>query len=73
MPRPGRICTARCRRSAREGKKAGVAINPATPVSALEHVIDDIDLLLVMTVNPGFGGQSFIPEALDQDRARRRR
>ncbi len=47
-----------------EGKKAGVAINPATPVAALEHVIDDIDLLLVMSVNPGFGGQSFIPEAL---------
>jgi ribulose-phosphate 3-epimerase len=47
-----------------EGKKAGVAINPATPVSALEHVIDDIDLLLVMSVNPGFGGQSFIPAAL---------
>ena len=44
-----------------EGKKAGVAINPATPVSALENVIDDIDLLLVMSVNPGFGGQSFIP------------
>jgi len=47
-----------------EGKKAGVALNPATPVSALEHVIGDIDLLLVMSVNPGFGGQSFIPEAL---------
>jgi ribulose-phosphate 3-epimerase len=47
-----------------EGKKAGVAINPATPVSALEHVVGDIDLLLVMSVNPGFGGQSFIPEAL---------
>lgn len=47
-----------------EGKKAGVALNPATPVSALEHVINDIDLLLVMSVNPGFGGQSFIPEAL---------
>ena len=47
-----------------EGKKAGVAINPATPVSALAHVIDDIDLLLVMSVNPGFGGQSFIPDAL---------
>jgi ribulose-phosphate 3-epimerase len=47
-----------------EGKKAGVAINPATPVSALEHVIGDVDLLLVMSVNPGFGGQSFIPEAL---------
>lgn len=47
-----------------EGKKAGVALNPATPVSSLEHVIDDIDLLLVMSVNPGFGGQSFIPAAL---------
>ena len=47
-----------------EGKKAGVAINPATPVSGLENVIDDVDLLLVMSVNPGFGGQSFIPAAL---------
>jgi ribulose-phosphate 3-epimerase len=47
-----------------EGKRAGVAINPATPVSAVEHVVADIDLLLVMSVNPGFGGQSFIPEAL---------
>src|SRR5213076_2438853 len=47
-----------------EGKKAGVAINPATPVSALEHVIDSVDLILVMSVNPGFGGQSFIRDAL---------
>ncbi len=47
-----------------EGKKAGVAINPATPVSAIEHVIDDVDLILVMSVNPGFGGQSFIAELL---------
>jgi ribulose-phosphate 3-epimerase len=46
------------------GKKAGVAINPATPVSAVEHVIGDIDLLLVMSVNPGFGGQGFIPESV---------
>jgi len=45
-----------------EGKRAGVAINPATPVSAVAHVIADIDLLLVMSVNPGFGGQSFIEE-----------
>ena len=51
-----------------EGKRAGVAINPATPVSALEHVIGDIDLLLVMSVNPGFGGQSFIPETLTKIR-----
>lgn len=47
-----------------EGKKAGVALNPATPVSALEHIIGNIDLLLIMSVNPGFGGQSFIPAAL---------
>jgi ribulose-phosphate 3-epimerase len=48
------------------GKKAGVALNPATPVSAIQHVIDDVDLVLVMSVNPGFGGQSFIPEALNK-------
>ncbi len=46
------------------GKRAGVAINPATPVSMLEHVIDCVDLILVMSVNPGFGGQSFISEAI---------
>jgi ribulose-phosphate 3-epimerase len=54
-----------------EGKKAGVAINPATPVSAVEHVIGDIDLLLVMSVNPGFGGQRFIPDALTKLRQAR--
>jgi ribulose-phosphate 3-epimerase len=54
-----------------EGKKAGVAINPATPVSAVEHVIGDIDLLLVMSVNPGFGGQRFIPDALNKLRQAR--
>jgi ribulose-phosphate 3-epimerase len=48
------------------GKKAGVALNPATPVEHVEYVLDDIDLVLVMSVNPGFGGQSFIPEALDK-------
>lgn len=46
-----------------EGKRAGVAINPATPVSALEHVIGDVDLILIMSVNPGFGGQKFIAES----------
>lgn len=46
------------------GKKAGVALNPGTPVSALENVIDDVDLILVMTVNPGFGGQKFIMSML---------
>ncbi len=48
------------------GKKAGAVLNPSTPVSALEHVINDIDVLLIMSVNPGFGGQKFIPEALDK-------
>lgn len=46
------------------GVRAGVALNPATPLSAVEYVIPDIDLLLIMTVNPGFGGQQFIPEML---------
>jgi ribulose-phosphate 3-epimerase len=43
------------------GKKAGIALNPATPVDALDHIMGYIDLVLVMTVNPGFGGQVFIP------------
>lgn len=46
------------------GARAGVALNPATPLSAIEYVLPDIDLLLVMTVNPGFGGQRFLPEML---------
>ncbi|HEY2758168.1 MAG TPA: ribulose-phosphate 3-epimerase [Pseudolabrys sp.] len=48
------------------GKKAGVTLNPGTPVSTLENVIDLVDLVLVMSVNPGFGGQAFIPGALDK-------
>ncbi len=50
------------------GKKAGVALNPATPESALDYVLDQIDLVLVMSVNPGFGGQSFIPASLEKIR-----
>lgn len=46
------------------GKKAGVSLNPSTPISTIEHVIDRLDLILVMTVNPGFGGQAFIPAML---------
>jgi ribulose-phosphate 3-epimerase len=46
------------------GMKAGVAINPSTPVSFLKYIIEDIDLVLLMSVNPGFGGQSFIPHSL---------
>ncbi len=48
------------------GKKVGVAINPATPLSAIEHVVDRVDLINLMTVNPGFGGQSFIPAMYDK-------
>jgi ribulose-phosphate 3-epimerase len=48
------------------GKKVGVTLNPGTPVSTLENVIDMVDLILIMSVNPGFGGQSFIPSALDK-------
>ncbi|MBR0114556.1 MAG: ribulose-phosphate 3-epimerase [Firmicutes bacterium] len=50
------------------GVKAGVALNPATPVSSLEYVLSDLDLVLVMSVNPGFGGQKFIPSAMDKIR-----
>ncbi|MEA4987777.1 MAG: ribulose-phosphate 3-epimerase, partial [Anaerovorax sp.] len=46
------------------GIKAGVALNPATPLSALDYILEDIDLALIMSVNPGFGGQKFIPSAL---------
>ena len=46
------------------GKKAGVSLNPGTPISAIEYVLDMIDLVLIMSVNPGFGGQAFIPSAL---------
>ena len=50
------------------GRKAGVSLNPATPESALEYVLDRLDLILVMTVNPGFGGQAFIPAAVEKVR-----
>lgn len=46
------------------GLSAGVALNPATPLSAVENLLDDLDLILIMTVNPGFGGQQFIPHSL---------
>ncbi len=50
------------------GVKAGVSLNPATPLSAVEWVMEDVDLVLVMSVNPGFGGQKFIPQALQKIR-----
>src|SRR3989440_10290000 len=51
------------------GCKAGLAFNPATPLDWLMHVVDRLDLVLIMSVNPGFGGQSFIPHALEKIRA----
>ena len=55
------------------GKKAGVSLNPGTPLETIDHLLPDIDLVLVMTVNPGFGGQSFIASQLDKIRALRQR
>jgi ribulose-phosphate 3-epimerase len=55
------------------GKKAGVSLNPATPVSALDYVLPELDLVLVMSVNPGFGGQAFIRSQLDKIAEIRRR
>ncbi|MEH0761780.1 ribulose-phosphate 3-epimerase [Vibrio sp. 16] len=54
------------------GCKAGVVLNPATPLSHLEYIIDKVDMILLMSVNPGFGGQSFIPKTLDKLRAVRK-
>lgn len=50
------------------GKKAGVVLNPATPLEAIEWVLEDVDLVMIMSVNPGFGGQSFIPSSLPKIR-----
>lgn len=55
------------------GKKAGVSLNPGTPVEAIDYLLPDLDLVLVMTVNPGFGGQSFISNQLDKIRDLRKR
>ncbi len=55
------------------GLKAGVSLNPATPVHMLDVILDDLDMVLIMSVNPGFGGQSFIPSALEKIKALRAR
>ena len=54
------------------GKKAGVVLNPATPISAIEGILDFVDFVLVMTVNPGFGGQGFVPGSNEKIRALRK-
>ena len=56
-----------------QGCQAGLVLNPATPVEVLDYVLDELDLVLLMSVNPGFGGQAFIPSALDKLRAVRAR
>ena len=55
-----------------QGCQAGLVFNPATPLNYLDHVLDKLDLVLIMSVNPGFGGQKFIPHALDKIKAARR-
>ncbi len=55
-----------------QGVKAGVSLNPGTPLSSIEHVLDLIDMVLIMTVNPGFGGQKFIDSGVEKTRACRR-
>ena len=54
-----------------EGCKSGLVFNPATPLSVLQHVIDKVDMILLMSVNPGFGGQSFLPSTLERRHCRR--
>lgn len=51
------------------GKKAGAVLNPATPLESLDYILDDLDLVMLMSVNPGFGGQSFIPSSIEKIRA----
>jgi ribulose-phosphate 3-epimerase len=55
------------------GCKAGLVFNPSTPLNYLDHVMDKVDLILIMSVNPGFGGQKFIPGALDKLRVARQK
>jgi ribulose-phosphate 3-epimerase len=56
-----------------QGVKAAVSLNPATPLSSLDHILPDLDMVVIMSVNPGFGGQSFIPSAMDKIRQLRKR
>jgi ribulose-phosphate 3-epimerase len=55
-----------------KGVKAAVSLNPATPLSSLDYILEDLDMVLIMSVNPGFGGQAFIPSALDKIRTLRK-
>ena len=56
-----------------KGVKAAVSLNPATPLSSLDHILPDLDMVVIMSVNPGFGGQSFIPSVMDKIRRLRNR
>ncbi len=57
----------------KHGKKAGVVLNPATSLSTIDYILEDVDLVMLMSVNPGFGGQSFIPSTLDKIRSLKKR
>ena len=72
IPRPGRTCTASLQLIRSHGKTAGVVLNPATPPESVAWVLDLVDIILVMTVNPGFGGQAFLPSQLPKIAALRR-
>ena len=61
MPRRPTTCNAHWRRFAASGARRGVALNPHTPLSVLDYVLEDVDMVLIMSVNPGFGGQKFLP------------
>ena len=67
-PRLVPTCTERLRGSRNRGSQIGVAINPGTPVAAVEEVLPLLDIVMVMSVNPGFAGQSFIPESIGKIR-----
>lgn len=56
-----------------KGVRVGVSLNPATPLSGLDHILDNVDMVLIMSVNPGFGGQAFIPSSLEKIRSLRKR
>ena len=70
--KPDRICTDRCSSIRGLGKRAGVVLNPGTPLESVAWMLDLIDIILVMTVNPGFGGQAFLPSQLPKIAALRR-
>ncbi len=72
MQKHAGILTAQWRQSGKKGVLAGVALNPATPLETVRYILPKVDMLLIMTVNPGFGGQKLIPYTLDKVREARK-